>query len=181
MARESSLWKWLAKARDELRDRVDLRRVEDAIGAGFPDVDGYLRGVPDVAVQFHSKAEREEYERESRWVFGFKLELKSEVRPARAATPIRFKVEKRAAQIEFMRKRYVMGEAAYFLLQVGEGADRMLYLAPGDCGARLKQGLTESELAVLCATENGMVFNKSFKPAAVIERIRTCYKRRRLP
>jgi hypothetical protein len=178
MARESSLWKWLSNSRNVLRDRVDLRRVEDAIGAGFPDVDGFLRGEPDPAVRFYTKAEREEYERESRWVFPFKLELKSEIRPARHATPIRFALEKRRAQIEFMRRRYTMGEAAYFLLQVGESADCMRYLAPGDAGARLREGMTESELAVLCATENGMVFDHKQKPATIIERIRTCYNRR---
>jgi hypothetical protein len=173
MARESGLWKWLSNARQDLRECVDLRRVEDSIGAGFPDVDGF--------------ALMKEQKRDGAlWVeeiipFAFKIELKSEVRPARPATPVRFKVQKRAAQIEFMRKRYTMGESAYFLLQVGEAADRMLYLAPGDCGARLKEGLTESELAVLCATENGMVFDSKAKPARVLEGIYTCFKRRRLP
>ncbi len=178
MARESSLWKWLSKARDELRERVDLRRVEDAISAGFPDVDGFFlaeRGPPPGSHAWIEDVVLYDVP------FGFKLELKSEVRPARPATPIRFKLDKRVAQIEFMRKRYAMGEAAYFLLQVGEANDRMLYLAPGDAGARLKAGMTESELALLCATENGMVFNKTVKPALVIERIRTCFNRRQLP
>jgi hypothetical protein len=167
MARESQLWKWLSAARDPMRDRLDLRRVEDSISAGFPDVDGFLIKMP-----LHSDEDEDR--------LGFKIELKSEVRPAKPTTPIRFKVQKRAAQIEFMRKRYAMGEAAYFLLQVGEGADRILYLAPGDVGARLKAGLTESELAVICATENGMIFTKA-KPHHVIEGIYTCFKRRRLP
>jgi len=166
MAREASLWKWLSNARNELRDQVDLRRVEDAIGAGFPDVDGLLTMRPE-----HSDSPDED-------PFGFKLELKSEKRPARLSSPIRFALEKRRAQIEFMRKRYTMGEAAYFFVQVGEAADAMRYLVPGDAGARLREGMVESEIAVLCATENGMVFNKTVKPATVITRIRTCYKRR---
>lgn len=181
MARESSLWKWLSNARDSLRERVDLRRVEDSIGAGFPDVDGFLRGEPDPAVRFHSVAEREQYERESRWTFGFKIELKSHVRPARPATAIRFPLEKRRAQVAFMKRRYQMGEAAYFLLQVGEASDRLLYLAPGDAGERLRAGMNESELAILCATENGMLFDRKAKPHNVIEGIWTCSKRRRLP
>lgn len=181
MARESSLWKWLSNARNDLRERVDLRRVEDAIGAGFPDVDGFLRGEPDPAVRFNTAAEREEYERKSRWTFGFKLELKSERRPARHTTPVRFALEKRKAQIEFMKRRYLMGEAAYFFVQVGESSDAMRYLAPGDAGAQLRDGMTEAELAVLCVTENGMVFDHKVKPATIIERIRICYKRRQLP
>jgi hypothetical protein len=169
MARESQLWKWLSNARNDLRERVDLRRVEDAIGAGFPDVDGYFQAVPE-----HSDAP-------DLPPFGFKLELKSEPRPKKPATPVRFALEKRKAQIEFMRKRYAMGEPAYFFVQVGEGPDAMRYLLPGDAGARLREGMTETEIAILCATENGMVFNKTIKPATVIERIRLCYTRRRLP
>lgn len=173
MARESALWKWLSNARDPMRERLDLRRVEDAIGAGFPDVDGFAL--------FHAYNDDAHPKVPTTTRLAFKLELKSEVRPVRPGTPVRFKVQKRFAQLEFMRKRYGMGEAAYFLLQVGEAADRMLYLAPGDCGARLKSGLTESELAVLCATEGGMIFDKKAKPQIVVEGILTCFKRRRLP
>jgi hypothetical protein len=172
MARESSLWKWLSDARQTMRERVDLRRVEDSIGAGFPDVDG--------GALFPSSSSFATLE-DILVFFPFKLELKSEVRPVRPTTPIRFKLEKRRAQIEFMRKRYAMGEAAYFLLQVGEGADRLLYLAPGDAGERLRAGLMESELALLCATENGMIFDKKAKPQNVLEGIQKCFKRRRLP
>lgn len=171
MARESSLWQWLVKAKYEpdLRGRLDLRRVEDSIGAGFPDVDGaFVHGVHEPALGGFVR----------RGVLSFKLELKSEVRPARASTPIRFKVQKRFAQLEFMQRRYDMGEAAYFFLQVGEGADAMRYLLPGNLGGRLRDGVNESELAVLCATENGMVFDRTVKPAIVIERIQTCYSRR---
>lgn len=172
MARESSLWKWLSGARDKMRERVDLRRVEDSIGAGFPDVDGFA------VWHFYNKDDSRITDTIR---FPFKLELKSHERPARPTTPIRFPLEKRHAQIEFMRKRYTMGEAAYFFLQVGSGADAMRYLAPGDAGARLKNGLTESELGVLCATENGMVFDRKTTPEQVIERIQICYKRRGLP
>lgn len=161
-----------------MRGNLDLRRVEDSCGAGFPDVDGFARLAPDNAVHFSTAAEREEYAREHSEPFAFKLELKSELRPAKAATPIRFKVQKRFAQLEFMRKRYTMGESAYFLLQVGEASGRRLYLAPGDCGRQLKAGISESELAVLCATQDGMVFDSKVKPAQIIERIRACSLRR---
>lgn len=147
-----------------MQEYIDLRRVEDGIGAGFPDVDGFALFIrdddgPDIP-------------------FGFKIELKSKERPARPETPIRFPLEKRRAQIEFMRRRYQMGEAAYFLLQVGSGPDRMIYLAPGDAGERLRDGMTEAGIAVLCATENGMVFDKSTKPEAIVKGIWKCSKRR---
>lgn len=162
MAKETALWSWLSKARLTMREHIDLRRVEDAMGAGFPDVDGYMRGgwLPTQSDGFP-----------------FKLELKSEVRPARAATPIRFKVQKRTAQLEFMRRRYDMGESAYFLLQVGEASERRLFLAPGDIGADLKRGVNEAELALLCVNE-GQIFDSKVKPHQVIERIRACSLRR---
>lgn len=158
MARESSLWKWLSNARLVLRERVDLRRVEDSMGAGFPDVDGRL--VTDG---------------ES---FGFKLELKSEVRPAKETTPIRFKVQKRQAQIEFMRRRYAMGEAAYFLLQIGEASEARRYVLPGDCGHELRGGILEAELMVRCVETRGDICTNLIKPHELIERIRLCDTRR---
>lgn len=156
MAKESQLWKWLSAA-GSFGD-LDMRRVEDMTGAGFPDVDGFFIDQ------------------------GFKLELKSHVRPSRLATPIRFPLEKRHAQIAFMRRRYALGESAYFLLQVGEGADRRIYLAPGDAGDALRTGVNEAELAVLCATGGkGLVFPKGVKPLEVINGVRTCSKRRHFP
>lgn len=164
MSKESQLWAWLKGAQKSTLEggptRVDLRRVEDAMGAGFPDVDG-------VAVLGEPVGPP----------LCFKLELKSEVRPKRSATPIRFKVEKRFAQLEFLRKRYGMGENAYFLLQVGEGADRKIYLAPGDLGEALKVGLTEAQLAFECV-KRGYLFPKNVKPLDVIIGVAACSARR---
>lgn len=130
MARESGLWGWLSCARRSYGDALHIHRVENFLEAGTPDVEGYLE-LPDCRGQF--------------WI-----ELKSEERPARSSTPIRFKLKKREAQIEFMRKRWEMGANAFFLLQVGSGYDRSLFLAPGDLGPALRDGLTESDLAIHC-------------------------------
>lgn len=165
MAKESQLWAWLKKA--QIGGDVDLRRVEDAMGAGFPDVDGFAVLAPGEDAPRGTKPHK----------IAFKLELKSEVRPKRAATPIRFKVEKRVAQLEFLRKRYALGENAYFLLQVGEGAERRIYLAPGDIGHNLKVGITEADLAVHCAVD-GYVFPKNVKPMNVILGVLRCSERR---
>lgn len=143
MAREAQLSAWLMKARG---DDVQITRVENLCGAGFPDVDGYAGGA-------------------------FQIELKSTKRPARGSTPLRFALRGREAQIEYLRKRWSLGGAAFFLLQVGSGADRVLYLAPGDLGDRLREGLTESELALECAPWG--VFKRT-TPAEVIKRVVEC-------
>lgn len=157
MARESSLWKWLAKARLELEDALHFQRIENAIAAGFPDVEGYL------TTNDASGA--------------FVIELKSQDRPARSSTPVRFKLKGRDKQIEFMETRWRLGGNAFWLLQVGSGPERRLYLAPGDLGPRLKTGLTESELAVECVTGSGMVFPKTVRPRDILESVITCRKR----
>lgn len=162
MARETSLWSWLSQARTQLAPNVfgepalHIQRIENLTGAGTPDVEGfvsaYWNGDSENLTEHHGQ---------------FWLELKSHVRPARARTPIRFPLKGRDAQIEFMRRRWSMGGNAYWLLQVGEGADRVLYLAPGDVGAKLANGLTEAELAVECAV-TGCVFPRRVKAGDVI-------------
>jgi len=162
MSRESSLWSWLAKARRALADDLHMERIENLLGAGTPDVEGFLRTTHRGA-GFVLKST-------------FWLELKSSERPARSSTPIRFKLKGREAQIEFMRRRWELGGNAFWLLQVGSGPDRRLYLAPGDAGAQLLHGVTESELAVLCAHTGN--FPKNVSPEAILKRVIEC---RRLP
>lgn len=149
MALESSLWQWLSKARLALPDTLHMERVENMLGAGFPDVDGFFR--PHGA---------------------FQLELKSTKRPARPATPVRFALKKREAQIAYMRKRWDLGANAFFLLQVGEGADRVLYLAPGNVGDALKAGILEARLAIECV--NTGIFKRPFSHEAILKAITTC-------
>lgn len=139
MTLESNLWRWLSAARNELAPGLHMERVENLVGAGTPDVEGFLYCRNTLLVTSPVRAQ-------------FWLELKSKERPARSSTPIRFPLEKRAAQIEFMRRRWELGGNAFWLLQIGSGAERRLYLAAGDLGERLKQGMSESEIAVEVAT-----------------------------
>ena len=162
MALEKSLWGWLAKARPVLADRLHMQRVENSI-EGSGDVEGfYTEAMPELAPggDFVS----------------FWLELKSEERPARPSTPVRFDLRKREKQIEFMRKRYVMGGAAYWLLQVGSYSERMIYLAPGDYGAALAKGVCEGQLAASCC--NYGIFNKNSLPADVFKQVLKCHLKR---
>jgi hypothetical protein len=109
MALESSLWKRIkagAAALHGLGTRIDLKRLENAVAAGHPDVEGCIDG-------------------QQIWI-----ELKSELRPARLATPIRFKV--RPAQSIWHKQRGRAGSRHHWVLcQVGEAAPARLYLIPG--------------------------------------------------
>lgn len=109
MALEKSLWQRVRKAGQALKrigHGVHLRRVENAVGTGDPDVNGCIDGGI------------------------FDIELKSEHRPARSATPIRPKV--RADQEIWLRERVEAGcKTAFVLIQVGEAANARAYLIPG--------------------------------------------------
>jgi hypothetical protein len=122
MARESQLWQWLAKARLYYKADLHMHRIENSASPGMPDVEGFVRGFRK-GLQF--------------WV-----ELKSAARPARASTPIRFKV--RPKQVEWARRRWAIGGAAYWLLQIGDGADRRIYLLDATHGRALQAGMLES-------------------------------------
>jgi hypothetical protein len=136
-------------------DTLHIKRVENLLGAGTPDVEGFVK---------QHEVDGEVIPRGQFW-----LELKSHVRPARPATPIRFPLKGREEQIRFMRERWFIGGNAFFLLQVGEGAERTLYLARGTLGELLRAGMTESEIAVECAQE-GAIFRRGVTPAEVVRR-----------
>jgi len=123
MATESSLWKWLSKARDDFGPLLHIRRIENAISAGDFDVEGHLSGYG-----------------------AFNIELKVAPRPARESTTLRFGSSVKQNQVEWARDRIEAGGAASFLIQVGAGADRAIYLVHGLYGPVLMQGLTESAL-----------------------------------
>lgn len=132
MARESGLWNWLKKARVAMAEDLHMNRVENSTMSGMPDVEGYLRGDGQ-----------------------FWIELKSAARPARASTPVRFKV--RGGQVEWLPRRWALGASAWLLLQVGEGASRSLYLVPGSHAGAVQGGLPEDRLRALdVLTENGV-------------------------
>lgn len=158
MSRESSLWDWLKKARHELGPALDMNRVENAVEEGTPDVEGYLniptaKGVGGVEGQF--------------W-----LELKAEERPARNG-PIRFKV--RDKQIEWINRRWEIGANAFWLVQVGSGSERRLFLAPGPCGEKLQAGISEAELCIECIYTG--VFAGAISHEDLLKRAVTCRKR----
>lgn len=111
VARESSLWTRLSgtgvpalRARGH---RVDLQRVENVAVSGHPDVEGCIDGAQV-------------------WI-----ELKSNLRPKRAGTPIRPKC--RESQSIWHKQRAAAGcNYAWILLQVGEHHNARLYLVPGN-------------------------------------------------
>lgn len=151
MARETSLWDWLAKARKQVAPGVlHMNRVENYVEAGMADVDGYLN-LPDYAGEFN-------------------LELKSEERPARSETPLRFKV--RDAQVSWNNARWALGANNFWLLQVGSGSSRTLYLAPGDLGKRLQKGMHEAELAVECIKTG--IFKSPHSQLDILKKAITC-------
>lgn len=160
MTLERNLWSWLSGARRELGAALDINRVENGVMAGMPDVEGFLN-MPDPGGKLRPSI-----------VGQFWLELKSKERPARGLTPIRFDLRKREAQIEWMRNRWNLGGNVFWLLQVGSGHERVLYLARGDFGDKLKAGVTEGELlAEVC--QYGFLGDKK-SPGEVIKWVVQC-------
>lgn len=134
MARETALWTWLKKAKPHFRYDLHMNRVENSTMKGMPDVEGHLIGQG----------------------FGqFWIELKSSARPARPATPVRFKVRDREAQVEWLRRRRMVGGKAWLLLQVGSGGARKHYLVPGEDAGEVYEGATEQRLQELSRLREG--------------------------
>jgi hypothetical protein len=122
MALESALWKRVRSAGTHLKHcgfKVDLKRIENSVGSGHPDVEGAIDGVQI-------------------WI-----ELKSEERPKRTATKIRFKV--RTSQDIWLQERVRAGfRQCWVLAQVGDAAASKLYLVPGHLYPNITT--TEAEL-----------------------------------
>lgn len=152
MVLESSTWKWLAKALRHYNPEWDLQaqRVENTAGGGTPDVEGFIR------------------RRDEAFGVQFQLELKAEDRPVRKATPLRFDLRNREKQIEFMKRRWEMGGNAHFLLQVGSGHERTLYLVPGTWGERLRSPIQEGEL-LLASSSDGVGFGFFNRQSAAMD------------
>lgn len=130
MARETTLWTWLKKARDVFGEALHMRRVENAAGVGDSDVDGLLHGRP------------------------FSIEDKVAKRPARENTVLKFGSELTVAQVEYARRRIMAGGGAGFLIQVGSGYDREIYFVHGLLGPTLAAGVTEPWLRATAQTPN---------------------------
>lgn len=116
-ATENATWAWLKKARDFYGADLHIRRVENAISTGDPDVDGVLKGE------------------------GFTLELKACERP-RGVTVLRYH-EVTWAQVEWHEMRLAAGGASGFLVQVGSGRDARRYVVHGSTARALREGVTE--------------------------------------
>lgn len=119
MAREVRLWEWL---RDSLRgtEGLHMRRVENLVSEGDPDVDGCWQG---------------------RY---FELELKGCDRPAKDG-PLSFDV--RQSQVIWHRRRWKCGGNIWLYIRVGKGREVRRYLVPGNLTGRVQEGVTEAELA----------------------------------
>lgn len=118
---EKYLWKWLKRAQLFYKQELHMNRVENGVGQGFPDVEGYLLG--------HGN---------------FLIELKTATRPRKDGI-VRVKV--RPEQIRWHLKRRTAGQTTWFLVQVGSGVRAMRYLLLGSQSTRLKKGMRESEMA----------------------------------
>lgn len=109
MALETALWQRVKAGAKALRSAghgAHFNRIENSVGDGNPDVSACLDGTM------------------------FDVELKSEDRPKRAATPIRFRV--RESQSIWHRERTAAGcKHNWVLCQVGEAFTARLYLIPG--------------------------------------------------
>ena len=149
MALEASLWKWLKGASKDGGKTLHMNRVENLCMSGMPDVEGAtLEG------QF--------------WI-----ELKSTTRPKKETTYLRFPTDGRAAQVEFLMKRWDLTCNAWILAQVSSAAgnvrNRRIFLVPGKHAARIYEGVTEWQLQEM------NVFNdhqtRSVKPIDVIHAI----------
>lgn len=137
MARESRLWEWL---RDGTRGTqgLHMRRVENLVSEGDPDVDGCYMG---------------------RY---FEAELKGCDRPVRGGN---LDFEVRQSQVIWHRKRWRAGGNLWLYVRVGKGATTLRYLVPACHTARIKEGVTEQELAELA------VLPPAHTPAQALDRM----------
>lgn len=128
MARESALWQRCITGRKTLAAQghhICLMRIENTAGTGHPDVEGCDDGI-------------------QLWI-----ELKSELRPKRRTTPIRFKV--RQSQSDWHKERSECGcRTNWILVQVGESSKAKLYLIAGRDYDKLVAPEDELELISWC-------------------------------
>ena len=119
MAREVNLWTWM---RDGLKavPLLHLRRLENLVGEGDPDVMGCYAG---------------KY---------FDIELKGCHRPPGGG---KLNFEVRRAQVIWHRRRARCGGNNWFYIRVGSGRDIKRYLVEGKLGEWLESGVSEADLA----------------------------------
>lgn len=122
MAREVRLWEWLRDGVRRLGTGIHVRRVENRVGEGDPDVDGCWAG---------------------RY---FEVELKGCDRPARGG---RLDFEVRSSQVVWHRRRRRALGNIWVLVRVGQGPGTSRYLVTADHTPELRAGVTEARLAEL--------------------------------
>lgn len=123
MSNESRLWEFF---RDGLKGvpGLHMRRVENLVSSGDPDVDGCYGG---------------------RY---FEIELKGCNRPKRLETPLDFEV--RQSQVIWHRLRSKAGGNTWLYIRVGLGKDLCKYLVPGSHAQEFRDSMpTEAALAAL--------------------------------
>lgn len=129
-ASETDLWTWL-RAATTSRD-LFIRRIENLVGVGDPDVRGYYVGRP------------------------FDIELKTAARPKRPETPVIGKGYVRPEQVVWHRLCWLAGGNNYVLVQVGRGGGAKHYLVPGRDIGKI-EGLSERDLCGLSVLQGSAV------------------------
>lgn len=118
--KESSLWKWCKKGSDSLKGRAHVRRVENEVLIGDPDVEGCVDGGE------------------------FNIELKACPEP-NSADGLLVRIDE--AQINWLRRRRRSGGQAWLLVRVGSSNAARHYLLPGDDLTPLRKTVREAWLA----------------------------------
>jgi hypothetical protein len=106
-----------------MRERLHMERIENLVGTGTPDVQGFF------GEQF--------------WV-----ELKALSRPADKTTPIDCELD--IDQVRWHRNRWRVGGRSWLLIQVGSRNQARRYLIPGYRAFVLQKPALESDLEAFC-------------------------------
>lgn len=118
--KESSLWGWCKRGADSLKGRAHVRRVENDVVVGDPDVEGCVDGGE------------------------FNVELKACPEP-NSAGGVLVRIDE--AQINWLRRRRRSGGQAWLLVRVGSSNSARHYLLPGDDLTALRTTVRETWLA----------------------------------
>lgn len=119
---EDVLWGWLNTVKPLFRHELHMTRVENAVGPGWPDVEGMWTGRQ------------------------FFIELKCSPRPKNPDTNIRVKFQPK--QPPWHKRRLQAGARIFVLVQVGSGqTDARRYLIDSKHLEVVKRGVTETVLS----------------------------------
>lgn len=142
-AKETSLWDWLSRARRYYREELDIQRVENLVGSGTPDVEGFLQG------------------RGSFWI-----ELKALESPKSDDSNVNHQVSQ--DQISWLYNRWASGGKGWILFQFGSGAAAEKFLMYGEKVLRLQSPITYRELKLLSVTVSTLTPEEVIYAAATL-------------